>query len=117
MEVAKLNEVIVRQYVLPGDKIRLRVVGNPKTPIHVLRKLSKDTNRDVRIAIAANPLVEHSVLMNLAEDDDVGVRHGMAQDINTPISVLQKLASDENGWVRGEAYKTLDILTNFDVAS
>ncbi len=45
------------------------------------------------------------------------LRHGMAQDINTPIAVLQKLASDENGWVRGEAYKTLEILTNFDMAS
>lgn len=91
-------------------QVRLRVAENPNSPIDVLRKLAGDLNHDVRIAVAANPACEPILRFNLANDADVVVRHGLAQNIDTPRSLLLELSSDENGWVRGEALKTLQIL-------
>jgi len=129
MKAVNLKKELIEQYVLAGsenarieqlrllsehycDKIRLRVAENPKTPPDILWSLSQDANHDVRIAVAGNPACEQSVLDRLAKDADVIVRHGIAQNILTPLSVLQLLADDDNGWVRGEAVRSLDIIAS-----
>lgn len=122
-----LNKELLEQYILAGcattsadnlrvlaehfcDKIRMRVAENPSTPPDVLRNLAHDSNRDVRVAVASNASCENSVIERLARDNDVVVRHGLAQNIDTPRAILEELADDENGWVRGEALKSLQIL-------
>lgn len=127
MEVARLNKELLDQYILAGsdnsdpgtlrilakhfcDKISLRVAENPRTPKEILRDLARDSNADVRVAVAGNPSTEKVVLVLLAKDNDIVVRHGMAQDLNTPKLILKELACDENGWVRGEALKTIELL-------
>lgn len=125
--VRTLNKELLEQYILAGctttgavelralaenfcDKIRLRVAENPNTPTDVLRNLAHDPNHDVRVAVASNTSCENSVIERLARDNDVVVRHGLAQNIDTPRAILEELADDENGWVRGEALKSLRIL-------
>lgn len=128
MEAARLlNQELLEQYILAGsphtsreqlrvlaehfcDKIRIRVAENPKTPADVLRNFAHDANHDVRVAVAGNESCEQSVIYALARDSDVVVRHGLAQNIATPRVILEELADDDNGWVRGEALKTLHIL-------
>ena len=129
MKAVNLNKEIIEQYIKAGaadahaeqlrvlaehhcDKIRLRVAENPKTPADVLWSLSQDPNHDVRIAVAANPSCESTVRSRLAQDSDVIVRHGMAQNISTPAEILRMLADDDNGWVRGEAIRSLEIITS-----
>lgn len=128
MEAARtLNEELLEQYILAGssetnaeklrvlaehfcDKIRMRVAENPSTPQDVLRNLAHDPNHDVRVAVASNTSCEEAVIGRLARDSDVVVRHGLAQNIDTPRAILEELADDENGWVKGEALKSLQIL-------
>jgi hypothetical protein len=50
------------------------------------------------------------VLNLLIRDTDVVVRHGLAQNIHTPRTILEVLTKDENGWVCGEALKSLAII-------
>lgn len=125
-QIKLLTEDTLHQYILAGstknssllrslanhpcDKIRLRVAENIATPIDVLRVLAQDTNQDVKIAVAANHSCEQTIRQLIASESDVIVRHGLAQNICTPKALLEKLSSDENGWVRGEALKTLQIL-------
>ena len=127
MKTANLNQALLDQYILAGsvkatpeqlrmlaehfcDKIRLRVAENPKTSPELLFNLSHDVNPDVRVAVAGNNNCDRVTLMRLIRDSDVVVRHGIAQNISTPLILLEYLGLDENGWVRGEAIKTLDIL-------
>lgn len=128
MEAEKiLNEGLIEQYIMAGstrtgseklrglaehfcDKIRMRVAENPSTPTDVLRNLAHDPSHDVRIAVASNDGCEYSVIERLARDSDVIVRHGLAQNIDIPRVILEELAEDENGWVRGEALKSLQII-------
>jgi hypothetical protein len=127
MEMTDLNKELLEQYLLAGsetvsinqlrvlashfcDKIRLRVAENPRTPSTVLGVLANDSNHDIRVAVAGNPACHESVLRELVGDNDIVVRHGIAQNISTPKRFLEILAEDENGWVRGEAIKTLEIL-------
>jgi hypothetical protein len=127
MEAAKLNEELLEQYVLAGstkakpeqlrvlaehfcDKIRLRVAENPVTPAEVLWNLAHDGSHDVRIAVGGNPACDESIFDLLVCDADIVVRHGLAQNIATPRMLLEVLAEDDNGWVRGDALKTLSIL-------
>ncbi|MBS1955216.1 MAG: HEAT repeat domain-containing protein [Cyanobacteria bacterium SZAS-4] len=127
MEAATLNKELLEQYVLAGssktkpeqlrvlaehfcDKIRLRVAENPATPPELLWNLAHDRNHDVRVAAGCNPSANESVLNLLVRDADIIVRHGMAQSIETPRLLLEILADDDNGWVRGEALKSLRIL-------
>ncbi len=122
-----LNRELLEQYVLAGskkanpeqlrvlsehfwDKIRLQVAENTITPADVLEFLAKDSNHDVRVMVACNPSCAETVVERLALDEDVVVRHGIAQNIDAPRAILDQLADDENGWVRGEALKTLQIL-------
>lgn len=122
-----LNKELLEQYILAGsartsaeklrvlaehfcDKIRMRVAENRSTPADVLWALANDQNHEVRLAVASNQSCELSLVQNLARDSDVVVRHGLAQNIETPRIVLEELADDDNGWVRGEAMKTLQIL-------
>jgi len=71
MEATRLlNKELLEQYILAGstntspeklrvlaehfcDKIRFRVAENPRTPVDVLRNLSRDPNHDVRVAVAS----------------------------------------------------------------
>jgi hypothetical protein len=132
MKTAKLNQELLEQYILAGspevtseqlrtladhfcDKIRLRVAENPKTSAELLFNLSRDANHDVRVAVAGNSNCDRSTLIRLLRDDDVVVRHGIAQNISTPLVLLEYLATDENGWVRGEAIKTLEIIEGNNV--
>lgn len=128
MEAARtLNKELLEQYILAGcvttnaeklrvlaehfcDKIRMRVAENPSTPTDVLRNLAHDPNHDVRVAVVSNASCEDQVIERLARDNDIVVRHGLAQNIDTPKAILEELADDENGWVRGEALKSLQIL-------
>jgi hypothetical protein len=127
MKAAKLNRKLLEQYVLAGsmqtkpeqlkvlaehfcDKIRMRVAENPATPPDLLWDLAHDANHDVRIAVGCNPSCGESILDLLVGDADIVVRHGLAQNIDTPRSVLETLARDDNGWVSGEALKSLSIL-------
>jgi hypothetical protein len=128
MEAARrLNKELLDQYILAGskkakpeqlrvlaehfcDKIRLRVAENPATPAELLWNLAHDPNHDVRIAAGCNPSCDESVLNLLIRDADIVVRHGLAQSIDTPRMLLEVLADDDNGWVRGEALKSLGIL-------
>lgn len=122
-----LNEELIKQYIMAGstrtrseklrvlaehfcDKIRMRVAENPSTPPDVLRNLAHDPSNDVRIAVATNKSCEDAVIKRLARDNDVIVRHGLAQNVDLPRAILEELADDENGWVRGEALKTLEII-------
>jgi hypothetical protein len=91
-------------------KIRMRVAENPNTPKDVLRQLANDPSHDVRAAVAGNQACEDFVCRRLARDGDVTVRHALAQNVDTPRFVLEELAVDDNGWVRGEALKTLWII-------
>jgi hypothetical protein len=95
------------------DKIRLRVAENQNAPIDILETLSSDPSHDVRVAVATNPSTPRQLVEKLAQDNDIVVRHGLAQDIGTPIAVLNQLSQDENGWVNGEARKTLHILATW----
>jgi hypothetical protein len=123
----QLNDELLEQYIMAGStgtgaeqlrvlsehycgRVRLRVAENQATPPDVLAKLASDVNPDVKIAVAANPSCDRSIVRLIAADIDVAVRHGLAQNIATPGSVLEELSRDENGWVRGEALKTLQIL-------
>jgi hypothetical protein len=132
MKTANLNKELLEQYILAGspevtakqlrtlskhfcDKIRLRVAENPKTSAELLFNLSHDANHDVRVAVAGNSNCDRPTLVRLLRDDDVIVRHGIAQNISAPLVLLEYLATDENGWVRGEAIKTLDILERSQV--
>ena len=132
MEATRLlNKELLEQYILAGstntspeklrvlaehfcDKIRFRVAENPRTPVDVLRNLSRDPNHDVRVAVASNEVCEHYITQRLARDSDVVVRHALAQNICLPRSILEELADDENGWVRGEALKSLQILDSLE---
>lgn len=122
-----LNKELLEQYILAGsadtspeklrvlaehfcDKIRLRVAENPATPPELLWNLAHDANHDVRVAAGCNPSADESVLNLLVRDADIIVRHGLAQSIDTPRQLLEGLADDDNGWVRGEALKSLAIL-------
>lgn len=126
MEAARLNEDLLDQYILTGsekakveqlrvlaehfcDKIRLRVAENPATPPELLWNLAHDATPDVRVAAGCNPSADGSVLNLLARDSDIVVRHGLAQSIEIPRTLLEVLADDDNGWVRGEALKSLAI--------
>ena len=132
MEAIKLlTENTLEQYIQAGstnnpsllrrlakhscDKVRLRVAENNYTTPDVLRDLAVDDNQDVRIAVAANPACLPEVRQLIADDSDVIVRHGLAQNIVTPKVLLEKLALDDNGWVRGEALKTLLILERSNI--
>jgi hypothetical protein len=95
------------------EKIRLRVAENQNAPIDVLEKLSSDLSHDVRVAVATNPSTPWQLVEKLAADSDIVVRHGLAQEISTPIAILKQLCQDENGWVSGEARKTLHILATW----
>ena len=127
-----LNEELIKQYIVAGstrtrseklrvlaehfcDKIRMRVAENPSTPTNVLRNLAHDPSNDVRIAVATNKSCEDAVIKRLARDNDVIVRHGLAQNVDLPRAILEELADDENGWVRGEALKTLEIIDSDQV--
>lgn len=122
-----LNRELLEQYIIAGsadtspeklkvlaehfcDKIRMRVAENPATPPELLWSLAHDANHDVRVAAGCNPAADESVLNLLVRDADIIVRHGMAQSIDTPRTLLEVLAEDDNGWVRGEALKSLEIL-------
>ncbi|HEY9681446.1 MAG TPA: HEAT repeat domain-containing protein [Oculatellaceae cyanobacterium] len=127
MEAAKINEELLEQYILAGstrtkpeqlrvlaehfcDKIRMRVAENPAVSPELLWNLAHDANHEVRVAAGCNPSSDESVLNLLARDSDIVVRHGLAQSISAPRKLLEVLAEDDNGWVRGEALKSLEIL-------
>lgn len=128
MDVDKSNsEKLISDYVQAGalvtsperlrelathenHRIRLRVAENANTPHDVLKLLSLDANPDVKIAVASNSSTEEWLATALAIDSDVIVRHGLAQSIDTPRKILEMLIEDENGWVKGEAVKTMQIL-------
>ena len=127
MEAAKLNQELLEQYILAGstktrpeqlrvlaehfcDKIRLRVAENPATTRELLCNLARDSNHDVRVAVGRNPSCDESILNILIQDSDIVVRHQLAQHIDTPRFLLEALAEDDNGWVRGEALKSLALL-------
>ena len=132
MKTITQDQELLEQYILAGssdatpdqlrqladhfcDKVRLRVAENLKASSELLFNLSQDPNHDVRVAVAGNKNCDRATLMHLVRDNDVVVRHGIAQNIFTPLIVLEYLAMDENGWVRGEAIKTLEILeSTFD---
>lgn len=122
-----LNKELLEQYVLAGstdtspeklrglaehfcDNIRRRVAENPATPPELLWNLAHDASHDVRVAAGCNPAANELVLNLLLRDSDIVVRHGLAQSIDTPRAVLEVLASDDNGWVCGEALKSLAII-------
>lgn len=96
-----------------SPKIRLRVAENKATPQDVLERLAWDKNPDVVIAVAANKTSPELLVQEIARESDVLVRHGLAQSLETPRGVLEILGEDENGWVRGEAIKTLRILDSW----
>ncbi|HEY9755207.1 MAG TPA: hypothetical protein V6C97_08600 [Oculatellaceae cyanobacterium] len=132
MEAAKLNKELLEQYVLAGspktkpeqlrvlaehfcDKIRMRVAENPQIPPELLWNLAHDPNHDVRVAAGCNPACDEALVSLLAQTADIVVRHGLAQNISAPRALLEALAEDDNGWVRGEALKSLEILDNHTV--
>ena len=128
MDVDKTNsEKLISDYIQAGalvtsperlrelathenHRVRLRVAENANTPCDVLKLLSLDTSPDVKIAVASNSSTEEWLAIALAIDSDVIVRHGIAQNIDSPRKILEMLVEDENGWVKGEAVKTLQIL-------
>jgi hypothetical protein len=127
MEPSRLNEELLDQYIAAGssdtkleqlrvlaehfcDKIRMRVAENPVISPELLWNLAHDPNHDVRVAVGCNPSCNAAVLNLLVCDSDVVVRHGLAQNVDTPRGLLEKLTEDDNGWVRGEALKSLAIL-------
>ena len=129
MEAVDTNKESFEQYLLAGSpdvhceqltvlaehscsKIRRRVAENPKTPPEILWSLSQDSHPDVRIAVAGNPGCDWATHERLIRRDDVQVRHGIAQSVHSPVHLLRVLAEDDNGWVRGEALRTLEILAS-----
>lgn len=96
-----------------NDKIRLRVAENKAAPKDVLEMLAWDRNPDVVTAVASNKTSPEALVQRIARESDVLVRHGLAQSLETPRRILEILCEDENGWVRGEAIKTLKILDSW----
>lgn len=80
-----------------------------------LEVLANAPEPSVRAAPASNPSCPESLVWKMVSDKDVGVRHGKAQNISTQHRLLKILAEDENGWVRGEAIRTLEILPHIIV--
>jgi hypothetical protein len=127
MEPTRLSEKLLDQYIKAGssntkleelrvlaehlcDKIRMRVAENPAASTELLWNLAHDPSPDVRVAVGCNNSCDATILDLLVRDSDVIVRHGLAQNVATPRVLLEKLAEDDNGWVRGEALKSLGIL-------
>jgi hypothetical protein len=76
-------------------RVRWYVAKNPKTPVGVLRELSKDEDGGVRRVVAENPNTPVDVLKELAKDDYWRVRWRVAQNPNSTEQILVSVFETE----------------------
>jgi len=80
--------------------IRKGVAINSSTPVDILIKLSEDPSEDVRQRIAYSKRTPVDILIKLSEDPDDLVRARVAFNVRTPMSTLEKLSRDDSAKVR-----------------
>lgn len=57
----------------PYSSVRIAVAENENTPIHIVKKLTRDENLDVRYSMAENPALPASLLTDLSLDNNAYV--------------------------------------------
>jgi hypothetical protein len=66
----------------------------PSTPVEILEKLSRSTEKGIRMSVALNPSTPPSVLKELVQDDDCDVRLSVISNPHVPIDILIMHAHD-----------------------
>jgi hypothetical protein len=74
------------------------IAHNPKTPIHILRILSKDKETSTKASVAYNSSTPPDILTDLANDDHKWVRKNVGGNLNTPPQILALLAREVHWW-------------------
>jgi hypothetical protein len=84
--------------------VRLRVAGNPFTPLEMLMILAEDSDNSIQIAVAENStvpdLIREQLLDRCSKHLDAGVRHGAAKNPKATLPLLEVLSTDIDEWVR-----------------
>ncbi|MEM1394740.1 MAG: hypothetical protein AAGG00_15905 [Cyanobacteria bacterium P01_H01_bin.150] len=118
-----LAEVVETGYI----RKKFAIAHDSKTPVEILKRLTKDENVHVCACVLENPSFPSSCLMELAqnsnssvqtyiarrtlpiprdvivwllENGDVGIRSDIANNRNTPLDILLTLAEDKESKVR-----------------
>ena len=87
---------------------RYAAARNPRTPSHLLEKLSYEENFYMD-DIARNPNATMSLLRKLANHKEDAVRQGVARNPTTPVDVLVQLVTDKYDGVRVTIAERTDI--------
>jgi hypothetical protein len=109
--VNESDRLMLRRITFRDHWMRVKLAGNPATPVVVLEALAKDEDSDVRRAVAGNPSTPVKLLEEIAKAKDEWVRRALANNRATPVSVLVRLARgytvDANDDVAIYAYHNL----------
>ncbi len=82
-------------------ELRRALAGNPKAPLFVMEKLSKDF-KDVRIRLARNPGLPFKIMKRMAYQKEPEVRISLAENTNISQALLEMLSRDKEESVRAK---------------